>query len=80
MIIKSYELQKINLTISKYNFYLLYGENDGLKKDIRDKIIKGKKAEDENIELLSFYENEIFDNEKIFTIQYMLAHYLVKKS
>ena len=66
MILKSYELQKKTLTISKYNFYLLYGENDGLKKDIRDKIIKGKKAEDENIELLSFYENEIFDNEKNF--------------
>ena len=32
MIIKSYEFNKINFT--KFNFYLLYGKNDGLKKEI----------------------------------------------
>jgi len=39
MIIKSYEVQKNESNLSKYNFFLLYGENFGLKKDIKD-IIK----------------------------------------
>ena len=39
MIIKNYEVQKNISNFFKYNFYLLYGENIGLKKDIRD-IIK----------------------------------------
>ena len=36
MIIKSYEVKKNIENFSKYNFFLLYGENVGLKKDIRD--------------------------------------------
>lgn len=39
MIVKSYEVQKNSLNFLKYNFFLLYGENQGLKKDIR-KFIK----------------------------------------
>ena len=65
MILKSYELKKIS-ELSKYNFYLLYGENDGLKKDIRAKITKEEKQKDESTEILSFYENEIIDNEENF--------------
>ena len=41
MIIKSYEIQKNSENFLKYNFFLLYGENIGLKKDIKD-IIKIK--------------------------------------
>ena len=39
MIIKSYEIQKNKESFTKNNFFLLYGENQGLKKDIK-KIIK----------------------------------------
>ena len=39
MIIKSYEVKKNKLNLLKYNFFLLYGENLGLKKDIRKLII-----------------------------------------
>ena len=35
MIIKSYEVKKNKPNLSKNNFYLLYGENYGLKKDMR---------------------------------------------
>ena len=38
MIIKSYEIQKNLSNFLKYNFYLLYGENNGLKKEIRESI------------------------------------------
>ena len=34
MIKKSYEVKKDLKTLINYKFYLLYGENSGLKKDI----------------------------------------------
>jgi len=46
MIIKSYEIKKNKLNLLKNNFFLLYGENIGLKKDIKKFIsteIKKKK-------------------------------------
>tara|TARA_Y100000590_G_scaffold434253_1_gene552261 strand:- start:3299 stop:4312 length:1014 start_codon:yes stop_codon:yes gene_type:complete len=64
MIIKSYELQKKVSNFLKYNYFLLYGENFGLKKDIKD-LIKAK-VNDEKVEILSLYENEIIDNEENF--------------
>ncbi len=38
MIIKSFELNKVN--ILKYNFYLFYGENYGLKNELIEKNFK----------------------------------------
>ena len=66
MIIKSYEVQKNSSNLSKYNFYLLYGENFGLKKDIRDIIKMSVKQKNDIIEILSFYETEIVNNEENF--------------
>ena len=66
MIIKSYEIQKKNLSYLKYNLFLLYGENFGLKKDIKEFIKKLLKEKNNNIEILSMYEKEILDNEENF--------------
>jgi len=66
MIIKSYEVQKNILNFPKYNFYLLYGENFGLKKDVRDIVRKTVKQKNEDVELLSIYETEIIKNEENF--------------
>ena len=66
MIVKSYEAQKNKLNLSKYNFFLLYGENFGLKKDIRDIIKIAVKQKNDNLEVLSVYENEILNNEESF--------------
>ena len=38
MILKSYEIQRNPSNFLKYNMFLLYGENNGLKKDIRESI------------------------------------------
>ena len=65
MIIKSYEVKK-NLDLLKFNLFLLYGENFGLKKDIKEFISKTLKEKDNNIEILSVYENEILANEENF--------------
>ena len=66
MIIKSYEVQNNTTNLLKYNFFLLYGENFGLKKDIREFVKKAIKQKDDNIEILSLYEDEILDKEENF--------------
>ena len=66
MIIKSYELQKNQSNLSKYNFFLLYGENFGLKKDLKDIIKSAIGQKNDSIEILSIYESEIIDNEENF--------------
>ena len=66
MIKKSYEIEKNPTTIINCNFFLLYGENNGLKKDIRNSIktiVNKKKLIPEN---LSIYENEILENKDNF--------------
>ena len=63
MIIKSYEISKKIKSLSTNNFYLLYGENVGLKKDIRESIINSK---NEKAEYITFYENDILNNEEDF--------------
>ena len=66
MISKSYEIEKKILDLSKHNLLLLYGENIGLKKDIRNKIKIDLNKKEDSIEILSFYESEILDNEDDF--------------
>ena len=66
MIIKSYEVQKKISDLLKYNLFLLYGENFGLKKDIKQLIENALKEKKNNIEILSLYENEILNNEENF--------------
>ena len=58
MIIKSQEINNINL--KKYKFFLLYGKNEGLKKETILKILKNKD------EISSYDEKEILDNSNIF--------------
>ena len=66
MIIKSYEVKKNTQNFLKYNLCLLYGENFGLKKDIREFIKITIKQEDDNVEILSLYEDEILNDDRNF--------------
>ena len=66
MILKSYEIQKNKSNLSKYNFFLLYGENFGLKKDIKEYIEIEIKKKDKHIEISSLYETDILNNEENF--------------
>jgi len=59
MIIKSFEINKINL--GKNNLLLLYGKNEGLKNEIIKNIIKSENN------IFSYEEKEILDNEYNFT-------------
>lgn len=61
MIIKSFEIKK--LEVEKKNFYLLYGENDGLKSDIIKDIESKKKKK---FEKFKFTEKELLENSENF--------------
>ena len=78
MILKTFELERKN--ISKFKFFLIYGENDGLKKEIINKIIshnKGKQIKFEETQILkdkSDFFNQIankslFEKERIFLLE-----------
>ena len=66
MIIKSYQVPSKKSDFFKYNFFLLYGENIGLKKEIRELITTEKKKKSKNLEILFLYETEILNNEENF--------------
>ena len=75
MIIKSYEIKKSGSNLLKYNFFLLYGENLGLKKDIRKFIKTIIEEKGDNAEILFLYEKM----KKIFIILFIRDHYLITK-
>jgi len=58
MIIKFFEINKINLNDNK--FILLYGKNDGLKNETINRLIKTKDI------IVNYDENEILENENNF--------------
>lgn len=58
MIIKSYEINKIN---KSPNFYLIYGKNEGLKKECIQELLKNNKSE-----VLNYDEKQIQDEKEIF--------------
>ena len=66
MIVKSYDVEKKISNLLKFKLFLLYGENNGLKKDISETIKKTIKKNEKNIETISIYENEILENEENF--------------
>ena len=78
MILKTFELDK--KSISKFKFFLIYGENEGLKREIINKIVshnKGKQIKFEETQILknkSDFFNEIankslFEKERIFLLE-----------
>jgi DNA polymerase-3 subunit delta len=60
MIIKNYQLENNN--ISKYNFFLLYGDNEGFKNEIIEKIYETTKYKK-----FLYYEKEILSNTENFS-------------
>ena len=60
MILKNYEIKKINIKIKK--FILFYGENSGLKKFEIDKLI----LQDVEREILKYYEKDVLSNLDFF--------------
>jgi len=70
MIIKSFEINKINIKINQ--FILFYGKNEGLKNEALNVLTKDK------IDLQNYEEKEILDNENNF-IENILSKSLFEK-
>ena len=65
MILKSFIIEKNISTLDKYSLTLIYGENIGLKDDIKIQIKKFFKE----YEQISFDQNEILKNEQLLNEQ-----------
>ena len=73
MILKSFEIEKIN--ISKNNYYLFYGENSGYKKEIIEKKFKSEF----NKNTFNYDENEILKDENKFFDQILTKSFFEKQ-
>ena len=63
MIFKSYIIEQNIQSISKYKIFLFYGENQGLKKEFKEKI----KFHNKEKEILNLIQDEIIKNKDILT-------------
>lgn len=61
MILKSYIIEKDYSILNKFKSVLMYGENHGIKDDIKEKIIK----ESKDTEVINLFHDEIYNNNKI---------------
>jgi DNA polymerase-3 subunit delta len=61
VILKSYIIEKDLNILDKYQAVLMYGENEGIKDDVRNEL----KAKNKNSEIINFFENEIIKNKNI---------------
>ena len=64
MLIKSYEISKKNL--NSLNFFLIYGENIGLKQDIIKSVLELKEKKNIKYKQFKFEEEEIIKNQNDF--------------
>ena len=62
MILKSYLVEKNIKILTSYNAVLIYGENNGIKDDLKEKI----KNEDNNCEIVTFFENDISSSNVLY--------------
>ena len=61
MILKSFEIEKNIKNVLNYKFILIYGENIGLKEDLKNKIIKL----DGKSEIINLYQEDLTNNKDI---------------
>ena len=62
MILKSYIVEQDIEVLNSYNSTLIYGENEGIKDDIKDAI----KKRNNNSEIINFYEDDILKNNYLY--------------
>ena len=61
MILKNFIIEDNISLLEQYNFLLLYGENDGFKEDMKDKI----KEKNKDSEIIILFQEEILNNKNI---------------
>ena len=64
MLIKAYEISKKNL--NSLNYFLIYGENYGLIKDLIKSVLELKEKKNGKYDIFEFEEEEIIKNQNNF--------------
>ena len=75
MILKSYIVEQDVKILNAYQATLIYGVNNGIKKDIREKI----KTHNKDYEIINFFENDILKNNLLYEIIYNQSLFEKKK-
>ena len=65
MILKNFIIEDNISLLEQYNFLLMYGENDGFKEDMKDKI----KETNKDSEIIILFQEEILINKNILIDQ-----------
>ena len=66
MIIKSFEILKNTSKLNNVGIFILYGENIGLKKDLKKEIISINSKKEKGLEVLSYTEEEVLNSKENF--------------
>jgi len=66
MILKSYEIEKFKNNVENKNIFLLYGENYGIKKDIRNIIQTSINKNTPDLEKITLFEEDLIKNIESF--------------
>ncbi len=66
MILKSYEIEKFKNNVENKNIFLLYGENYGIKKDIRNTIQTSINKNTPDLEKITLFEEDLIKNIESF--------------
>ena len=75
MIYKSYLVEK-KISLLNDGITLIYGENLGLQNNIKKKIL----AANNEAGIITVNQDEIFNNEEEFLVDYLTYHYLMKEN
>jgi DNA polymerase III subunit delta len=75
VILKSYIVEQDVKILNAYQATLIYGVNNGIKKDIREKI----KTHNKDYEIINFFENDILKNNLLYEIIYNQSLFEKKK-
>ena len=62
MILKSYIVEQNIDILKKYKATLIYGENNGIKDDIKEEI----RNKNKNSDVINFFENDLFKNNLLY--------------
>ena len=75
MIFKSYILEQNLQIVDKYKTFLFYGENQGLKKEFKEKL----KLQYKNFEILNLFQDEIIKDKNILINEIINGSLFVNK-
>ena len=78
MIIKSFEILRNLSKLNNIGIFILYGENIGLKKDLKKEIISINSKKEKGLEVLSYTEEEVLNSKEELIFSKMILKEIKK--